>query len=234
MKRWCTWLAVAVGAMGLVGGGRSASADEVDSFGVELEARPQAEQTNFQREREGGREAEDAASRLDRVVEKLDRLVDQMQAARPQPPSPPRGPGFSGPGFGGGPNPFGPGSPFGGPRPFNPGVPGVPGDDARPHRDPHGRDQHAGRHAEHGRPHGDREHRGPDEQELGGRPDMRREGRRDPQPRWGGPDQERMREMMQQGMREAQRRMEQARDKVRELEDRVKKLEAEIERMKST
>jgi polyhydroxyalkanoate synthesis regulator phasin len=63
---------------------------------------------------------------------------------------------------------------------------------------------------------------------------MRGEDRRDPGPRWGGPEQERMREMMQQGMREAQRRMEQSRDKVRELEERVKKLEAEIERMKST
>ena len=175
-----------------------------------------------------GSEAGDALGRLDRVVEKLDRLIDRLGAERmgPQGPPPPphHGPANerhhaperhhgperhdghaerreAGPhGEDGGGAGHRPGGPERGPMPgpISGPMPGMPGPRPSPGRAT-----------------------GPWGEERPGRPDQR-----------GGMPAE-MRDIMQRRMEEAQRRMREAQERYRELEERVRKLEAEVERLRS-
>lgn len=167
----------------------------------------------------------DAAGRLDRIAEKLDRLLDRMTAERQGPPGPPAPP------------PLGPG----GPRP-------EPHGDAREHghHGPHGEPGHHGPQAGPrgwwpgmgGGPPvpGQFPGRIPGQGFGAGVPVPGRSDRPEP---WHGPGMgpwsempAEMREMVLQPVRAAHHRLDEAGEKFRQLEERIRRLEAEVERLK--
>lgn len=144
---------------------------------------------------------EDAASRLDRIIEKLDRVVDRMHGERMGPPGPPHR-GRGGPGEFGEPIERGGRGEYGGPGEHGP----------RGHRGPGGRGRHEG-HREHG------DHTGPG---------MGSEGR-PPRPDMPPEIREMIEKRMQEGrrrMEQAREKFRELEERVKKLEAEIERLKA--------